>query len=380
MKWPVVAFGDLFDISSSKRVLQRDWKNEGVPFYRAREIVKLARDGYVENDLFISERHYCELKNENGVPETNDLMISAVGTLGACYIVRGNDRFYYKDASVLRFSPKIQLHTRYFFHAFRTSEILDQVNAGGGSTVGTYTIERARKTKIALPPLAEQKRIAELLDTADGIIRLRKQAIAKLDELEQSVFVDMFGNKNSIKLKEACKFISGGTPNKDEPKFWNGSYPWISSADIDGEQIKSFRHFVTDEALAKSSTNIVPKNSILVVTRTGVGKVIVCDQSMCFSQDITGLLIKDNFDPHFIAAAIRNKKNEIVSQARGATIKGVTRDVIENIDVPIASLEDQYLFAEKIHQIHKQLTVQKKCMAHLTLMQNSLQHQSFAVN
>ena len=336
------------------------------------------------NDVWKINRKF--VKNKNQYLEEGDLLVSTANSWNLVGKASWVPLLNYESSfggfvTVLRGNKKL-VDRRYLYYWFVSDRIQELLRSFSNKTtnISNLSLSRAKELTIPLPPLAEQQRIAEQLDAADRILRLREAAIAKLDQLAQSVFVHMFGNNNSIKLKEACKFVSGGTPNKDEAKYWNGSYPWISSADIDGEQIKSFRHFVTDEALTKSSTNIVPKNSILVVTRTGVGKVIVCDQSMCFSQDITGLLIKDNFDPHFIAAAIRNKKNKIVSQARGATIKGVTRDVIENIDVPIASLEDQYLFAEKIHQIHKQLTVQKKCKAHLTLMQNALQHQSFAVN
>ena len=209
-------FGDLFEISSSKRVLQRDWKSIGIPFYRAREIVKLARTGQVDNELFITEELYNTLKKQSGAPSAGDLMVSAVGTLGACYVVQLSDRFYYKDASVLKFTPKSDVCSKFIQHAFRTSKILDQINAVGGSTVGTYTIERAKKTKISLPPLAQQKRIAAILDKADEIKRKREQAIAKLDQLAQSIFVEMFGdveknNKNLTKesLGKLLKVKSG---------------------------------------------------------------------------------------------------------------------------------------------------------------------------
>ena len=60
--WTWCRFQDVFNICSSKRVLQADWKNEGIPFYRAREIVKLSNNGYVDNDLFISNEHYLDLR------------------------------------------------------------------------------------------------------------------------------------------------------------------------------------------------------------------------------------------------------------------------------------------------------------------------------
>ena len=151
--WRDVVLGEIFEISSSKRVLQRQWRTEGVPFYRAREIVELAATGRVDNELFISEELYASFKDKYGVPEAGDLMVSAVGTLGACYVVRRGDRFYFKDASVLRFKPKQPVCSEFFQHAFRTQAVLRQVNAGAGSTVGTYTISRANNTRLRVPPV-----------------------------------------------------------------------------------------------------------------------------------------------------------------------------------------------------------------------------------
>ena len=79
--WRDVTLGDVFDISSSKRVLQKQWKTAGVPFYRAREIVKLSQHGTVANELFISEELFEDFKVKYEVPEPGDLMVSAVGTL-----------------------------------------------------------------------------------------------------------------------------------------------------------------------------------------------------------------------------------------------------------------------------------------------------------
>lgn len=104
--WKWVKWNDISDIFSAKRVLQSEWKKEGVPFYRAREIVKLSKDGYVDNELFISEEHYNKILNISRISVEGDLMVSAVGTLGEVYLVKNNDRFYYKDASVLCVSPK----------------------------------------------------------------------------------------------------------------------------------------------------------------------------------------------------------------------------------------------------------------------------------
>jgi len=181
--WPERMLGEVFEICSSRRVLESQWKKEGVPFYRAREIVKLAKDGYVDNDLFISEDLFNELSAGNGAPKAGDLMVSAVGTLGACYQVREGDRFYFKDASVLRFIPKGEVEPAFVRYAFSTDYVLGQVHSGSGSTVGTYTIARARQTRLYLPPIELQRRFAHLVERVQRHAKLHSAAMRHFDSL-----------------------------------------------------------------------------------------------------------------------------------------------------------------------------------------------------
>lgn len=189
--WRDVELGEIFEITSSKRVLQEQWQESGVPFYRAREIVRLAKEGFVANELFISEDLFKTYR-KYGVPKPGDLMVSAVGTLGACYIVQPQDRFYFKDASVLRLSPKEEICPKFIKHAFESQSIVDQIQAGSGSTVGTLTIARAGSICLSLPPLEEQKRIAAILDQADALRRLRGRALDRLRDLGHATFREMF--------------------------------------------------------------------------------------------------------------------------------------------------------------------------------------------
>ena len=101
MGWSTENLGDLYKIGSSKRVLKSQWQTSGVPFYRGREITVLSKYGKVSNELFISEELYQEHAKKHGVPSAEDIVITAIGTIGNSYIVSENDRFYFKDASVL---------------------------------------------------------------------------------------------------------------------------------------------------------------------------------------------------------------------------------------------------------------------------------------
>ena len=158
--WEWVRLENLYNAISAKRVLQADWKQEGVPFYRAREIVKLSQYGFVKNDLFITEEHYQSLKAAYGIPLPNDIMLSAVGTIGKTYIVKESDKFYYKDASVLCLQNLYDLYSEYIQIALNSPIVQGQMHGQSkGTTVDTITIEKVGNYILPFPPLAEQKRI-----------------------------------------------------------------------------------------------------------------------------------------------------------------------------------------------------------------------------
>lgn len=184
--WIWCRLGDVFYVRSSRRVHQSDWRSSGIPFYRAREIAKLADDGFVNNDLFIDPELYAQFKNECGVPQEGDLMVTAVGTLGKTYIVKSSDIFYYKDASVICFCNFYQLDSLYFKYLMASPIMLSQINSDSyGTTVSTLTIVRANNFIIPLPPLAEQRRIVtkvnELMTLCDELEAVEQ----KLDALER---------------------------------------------------------------------------------------------------------------------------------------------------------------------------------------------------
>lgn len=151
------------------------------------------------------------------------------------------------------------------------------------------------------------------------------------------------------------KFISGGTPNTKVEGYWNGNIPWITGADFtDGEIILGRRH-INQEAIKNSATNIVPKGSIVMVTRTGVGKISIAQKDIAVSQDITGIVLKKDVDTNYVIAAIKNKMALLLSAQRGATIKGITRRDIANLGLPLPPPSEQRRIVEILDQADRLL-------------------------
>ena len=176
--WCMTNIGSLFDAVSAKRVLKSEWKDKGVPFYRAREIVQLNKEGFADKDLFISEKHFSEIKDKYGIPAYGDIMISAVGSIGYTYIVKENDVFYYKDASVLCLKNTMHWNSKFFSIWLASPFLQEQMYKNSkGTTVDTITLEKLKGYVIPFPPLNEQHRIVAKVE----------EIFAQLDTIEASL-------------------------------------------------------------------------------------------------------------------------------------------------------------------------------------------------
>lgn len=183
--WKEVLIGSLYKVASSKRVLKSDWKSEGVPFYRGREITSLSKFGHVENDLFITEKMYSEYSLKYGVPSADDIMVTAIGTIGNTYIVKNNDKFYFKDASVLWLKKVKDVDSKFVNYWFKSSHFTSQLDVGLGATVDTLTIGKVAGMRIKIPNLSTQKDVVAKLDAISlGITKSSKSYTGKANELE----------------------------------------------------------------------------------------------------------------------------------------------------------------------------------------------------
>ena len=148
-----------------------------------------------------------------------------------------------------------------------------------------------------------------------------------------------------VKLGDICTFQSGGTPSKSNSEYFNGSIPWITTVALTGDYIdkNDAVDWITDKAIQESTAKIVPENSIMVGTRVGIGKVAINAIPMSASQDIVSLMNIDDakWDKKFLCKVISARNPYLLSQARGATIKGIKIDTLAKLEIPEIPLNEQ---------------------------------------
>ncbi len=174
-------------------------------------------------------------------------------------------------------------------------------------------------------------------------------------------------------LGPICSFLNGGTPSRGVARYYQGDVPWITGADISGPRADTARSFITEEAIGESATNRVHAGTVLLVTRTSVGKVALAAMELCFSQDITAIIP----DPHcldgsYLVHFLKTKQPHLERLARGATIKGVTREAVANLAIPLPPLDEQKRIAGILDAADALRAKRREALAQLdTLLQST---------
>ncbi|MBM4241838.1 MAG: restriction endonuclease subunit S [Euryarchaeota archaeon] len=243
------------------------------------------------------------------------------------------------------------------------------------------------KVKIALPPLETQKKIVEILERAEKLKEWRAEADELTDTLFNSYFLDIFGdpikNPNNFKtesLKDLCQLKSGGTPSRKNKEFFNGDIPWITTIALGPKYIdrKDAVEYITNEAIEKSATKLIPKHSILVGVRVGVGKASINKCDICTNQDIISLInIDKRLNKEFLLQILRYYERFFESQIRGATIKGITSSILKDLKIILPPIELQNQFGTIVENIEKIKGTQKQSKQQINDLFNALMQKAF---
>ncbi len=306
--WVETTLGEVCIIGSSKRIFFSDYVEDGVPFYRSKEIIEKQKGGDISTTLFITEQKFKEIEEKHGAPKQNDLLLTSVGTLGIPYLVKNNERFYFKDGNLTWFRNYDGINPVYLYNWFLSStgkESLNQITIG--STQSALTITGLKSIPILLPPLLEQQAIAAILTTFDDKIELLQAQNETLEAIAQTIFKEWFG-KYKIgdelpegwrvgKLGKEFDITIGRTPPRKETEWFSDTptgKKWISIRDIgnSGVYISNTSEYLTDKAIDKFNIPVIPKNTTIMSFKMTVGKLTITTEDMLSNEAIAHLKLK----------------------------------------------------------------------------------------
>lgn len=176
-------------------------------------------------------------------------------------------------------------------------------------------------------------------------------------------------------------FVSGGTPSTKNQAFWRGPIPWITSKWLNScLYLDSGEKFISPDAVSQSATTVVPSNNLIFATRVGVGKVAANRIDLAINQDLAGVLIdRRNYDVRFIAYQLRSERiqNTVASHKRGATIQGITRENLKDLELFIPPLAEQQKIASVLEMVQRAIEQQERLLALTTELKKALLQRLF---
>jgi type I restriction enzyme S subunit len=357
-EWMVPSLGELFEVTSSKRVFQNEWKTQGVPFYRTRELVILGEKGFVENELFISQDMYNKYKTEYSIPSVGDLLVTGVGTVGKVYVVNGDHDFYFKDGNIIWFKIAGSIEPEYLKQLFNSFLIKKQISDESvGTTVGTYTISQAKKTLISYPSLPEQRAIAEALSDADALVAALDKLIEKKRNIKDAMAQNLLTQQMRLpgfseqwevdKLGEIAE-IKDGT--HQTPKYVVSGIPFYSVENITSNEFSDTKFISEAEHLLLTKSFQIKKSDILMTRIGSIGecKLIDWDVNASFYVSLALLKIHGGYSPDYIYQFSKTEffKKEIeINSLQSAIPKKINLGQIDNIRINIPSFPEQRAIA-----------------------------------
>ena len=183
-----------------------------------------------------------------------------------------------------------------------------------------------------------------------------------------------------VKLGELTQVVTGSTPKTNNEEFWDGEHLWITPAEIkeNDKYISTTKRQITDLAVKSSNVKLLPKNTVLLSSRAPIGKVAIVAEPMYCNQGFKNLICdEERLSPEYLFHWLKSKKDYLNSLGRGATFKEISKTIVEEIEIPLPSLETQQKIADTLDKAQQLINNRKQQITELDNLTQSIFYEMF---
>ena len=255
-----------------------------------------------------------------------------------------------------------------------------------GATIKGIKIETLAELELPSYSIPEQHLISSAFNSLEKSISLRKQQLAKLDELVKSRFIEMFGDYDLSRaqtdwkaISEIGKVVSGATPKTNAEEYWDGEYRWITPAELsaDSGYIYDSIRKLTKAGVDSCSLQEMPIDTVILSSRAPIGKVAIAGNTFYCNQGFKNIICNHEILPRYLYTVLLLNTEYLNSLGRGATFKEISKSIVESIRIPVPSVELQKQFAAFVEQIDKSKFEIQKSIEKLETLKKALMQKYF---
>ena len=288
------------------------------------------------------------------------------------------------------FNATNKIDSYYLFLIIQSNKFNQYTNISTGTRMPRADWNIVSNMPILLPPLEEQKKIAEILSLWDEAIEQTKDLIAYKEKQKKGLMQALLTGKKrlqgftdewkTIKLGDITKMNSGGTPTTTKQEYYNGNINWVSITDITSsyKYLYKTKTKITELGLQNSTARLFPINTVLYAMYASIGECIIAKEEMATSQAILGVRCSDKLNHEYLFYLLYNYKDKSKKLAQQGTQANLNKEIVENFIFKIpTSLDEQKAIADILSSADKEIELLNKQLELYTeqkkgLMQNLL--------
>jgi len=366
-EWREYRLSDIMDIISGGT------PKTSVPEYWSGNIpwLSVADFNNVNRYVYDTEKHISELGLKNSstkILKKGQLIISARGTVGALAQLK-RDMAFNQSCYGLNANSLTTNDFLFYLLKYCIAELKQQSSGGVFDTIIRETFDNI---SVFLPPLPEQKAIADVLSSLDDKIDLLTRQNKTLEDLAQAYFRKWFIEDANdewevVPISEKFDVLLGGTPSRKIESYWtNGTIGWINSGKINEFRIIEASEYITEEALNNSSAKLLPAGTtVLAITGATLGKISMVLRSFAANQSVIGLVPKAELSNNFIFLWLKENINALISMQTGGAQQHINSNDVKSFDVIVPDTVALSLFRRKIDPL--MLKISQNCFQINTL-------------
>jgi len=353
-------------------------KNTGIKMLRTTDIKEYSVDYETLPFCEITERRENLTKY---LLKKGELIVARAGTVGVSALIDRNFDNVIFGSYLIKIRLKSTVDSKFVHYFFQSPFYWKHLQKAQGSTLKNINLPFLKSLLIPLPPLPEQRKIAEILSTVDEAIQKVDEAIARTERLKRGLMQELLtkgiGHREFKdteigripkdwaikKIGEICKVVTGGTPDTRHPEYFGGDIKWLKSGDIKGLYIYDTEETITKLGVENSNAKIYPAGGVAIaLSGRGLtrGRTAIIKAAMACSQSVAIMIPDSEVISEFLHYNLSNRYLEIRNLTGHFDRSGLNLSIVSKIKVPIPSLREQQKIAEILSTVDKKLEFERK--------------------
>lgn len=174
------------------------------------------------------------------------------------------------------------------------------------------------------------------------------------------------------KLGEVATIISGSTPKTNIPEYWDGAHFWVTPAELGKSvYIGETERTITDDAVNNTNLTLLPVGTVLLSSRAPIGKIAITTAPMYCNQGFKNIVCSEELNNKFTYYFIDHIVPYLQSLGRGATFKEISKTIVENVKLPVPSMEEQEAIVDELDEINETIELLKQQVSDLDKLEQS---------